>query len=72
MDMEEGEEIVMSVLARVRSLLENMEGKEEKTSKETLQEGLEEVREEVLGSGNAYIQAILMTPATSTPTHYLS
>ena len=70
--MDKGEEIVVGVLARVRSLLETVEGKEEKACKERLREGLREIHEEVIGSGNAYIQAILMTPATDAPTHYLS
>ena len=64
-DVKEGEQIIVGVLARVRSLLETFEDGEEK-----LKESLQSVREEVLGSTNPYIQSILSTDSVvSFPDH---
>lgn len=65
-DVKEGEQIIVGVLARVRSLLETFEDGEE----EKLKESLQSVREEVLGSTNPYIQSILSTDSmVSFPDH---
>lgn len=64
-DVKEGEQIIVGVLARVRSLLETCEDEEEK-----LKESLQSIREEVLGSTNPYIQSIFSTDSmVSFPDH---
>lgn len=64
-DVKEGEQIIVGVLARVRSLLETFEDGEEE-----LKESLQRVQEEVLGSGNPYIQSIFSTDSmVSFPDH---
>ena len=57
--MEEGEKIIADFLARAQDLMDRL--KREEVNREQVQKQLEEMKKEVLATGNSYIQTIVGT-----------